>query len=160
MVTLNRLKIGVLVLLTFIITTGFAGPCAKKHSSSGGDSGSSGGYTITNGSIQGIGSYTGLIYATITCSPNSGTLGTPVTYTITFSSGGSYINDIKVYQRVPYGSYIYTPDCDPVKQSANVWIAPNDIFLTGNAAWVKFSGVDGSASEICLGVIEVNDPVE
>lgn len=124
-------------------------------SSAGGTTG-----TISDGEMLGTGSYVGLIRATINCEPNSGVFGTPVTLTITFTSGGSYVNQIKVYQKPSGGtSYTYTPDVNPVKQSANVWVAPSaGIFLTGNAAWVKFVGVNSGGTEIVLGIIEVNNP--
>lgn len=157
-------RLALTVLLLTVMVTGYGGLCQKK--SSGGSSGSSGGggggggtiYTISDGTMEGIGDYVGLIHANINCNPNSGPAFTPVTVIITFTSGGSYVNAIKVYQKVPGGSWTYTPDCDPYKQSANVWHSPSDLVLTGVAAWVKFVGVDSGLTEIVLGTIAVNNP--
>ncbi|MBI4739165.1 hypothetical protein HY772_06435 [Candidatus Woesearchaeota archaeon] len=160
------LKRGLLVFLAglMVIGYGFSCPLLKKKKKSvmttetptDGSSGETG--TISDGTMEGIGSYVGLISATINCDPNSGPYGTPVTITITFTKGGSYVNSIKVYQKLVGGSYIYYSGVDPVKQSANVWVSPEGIGLTGNAGWLKFVGVNSGGTEIVLGIIEVNNP--
>jgi hypothetical protein len=114
--------------------------------------------TISNGTMSGTGSYAGLIYANIVCNPNSGPFGTPVTITVTFTLGGSYVNAIKIYQKLVGGSYNYVSGIDPVKQSANVWVSPPGVVLYGTSGWLKFAGVNSSGTEIVLGIIEVNDP--
>ncbi|MFH0888179.1 MAG: hypothetical protein V1871_03110 [Planctomycetota bacterium] len=149
---IHGLKIGMIVFLTGIIISAYGGSCIKDTSS-----GSSGTYTISNGTMQGIGSYVGLISATITSTPNTGLANTSIAVTITFTSGGSDVDAIKAYQKVPGGSYVYTPNLDPVEQSANVWVT-SSIRLNVNKVWVKFVGVNTADTEIVSGTITLNNP--
>jgi hypothetical protein len=90
--------------------------------------------------------------------PNQGSIGTPVTITISFTKGGSLVDHIDVYQKAKKNNYVAErlAYADPVKQSNGTWLTKG-LVLTGESGYVLFKAINVNGVVIASGAANINE---